>query len=63
MATEKQAGLVLDYPHDNLAATDLYDPGNGEGEVDIPLQTVLAYDHLELSRESNRVLQCSTYLT
>src|SRR5487761_1686966 len=62
-AAEKQTVLVLDDPLDNLAAAELHGLGDGGGEVDVPLLTVLALDELHFGGESHKVLLISSYIT
>jgi hypothetical protein len=53
-AFESQQIPAVDEPLDDLAAGKLHGLGEGRGEVDVPLLTVLAVNELDLGGEAHR---------
>jgi hypothetical protein len=52
-AAESEEGLVLDGPFHRLTPDEIQGLGKGGGEVDIPLFTGLAFNELDLGRETH----------
>jgi hypothetical protein len=64
-AAKSQEGLVFDGPLHGFATGEVHGLGEGGGEVDIPLFTGLAFNELDLGRETHReaLLSLSSHIT